>query len=299
MNIEDVELFLELSKSRNLSVTANNLFLAQTTVSRRLALLEQELGYLLFTRGKGYTSIDLTPVGKRFYVLAQQMSLLNKEAHSLKVYANVQHLTIGSTDSIASYFLKNFFHEISETQSNWDIDIMIHDSYEIYDMVSNRTIDIGITNGASPLPELLSVQIFEEDFVVVRRGAHNPTDLMVHPRDLKESHEIFQIFSDEYNYWHNSWWPSGIPKRRVNLAHFTVGFLSSPEDWAILPLSVAQSLLPHDGYLSYLQEAPPKRRCFLISHKTLRPDRQDIIHEFQVQLNEYINLASTCGSPIT
>ena len=53
MNIEDVDLFLELSKNQNLTVTANNLFLTQPTVSRRLAMLEQELGYSLFIRGKG------------------------------------------------------------------------------------------------------------------------------------------------------------------------------------------------------------------------------------------------------
>jgi len=288
MNIEDVDLFLELCKNRNISVTANNLFFAQTTVSRRLTLLEKELGYLLFTRGKGCGTIALTPAGKRFFVIAQQISLLNKEAHSLYTYADMQHLSIGSTDSIASYPLRDFFHKISREQKNWDIDIAIHDSLEIYEMVFNRTIDIGITNGPSPLPELLSIQIFEEDFVVVRRGEHNSKCTTVHPRDLKESHEIFQIFSDEYHYWHNSWWTSGIPKGRVNFAHFTVGFLNDPEDWAILPFSVAQSLLPKDGYLSYLLESPPKRRCFLILHKKLRSDRQDIIHEFQIQLNEYI-----------
>lgn len=288
MNIEDVDLFLELSKNRNLSVTANNLFLAQPTVSRRLALLEKELGYLLFTRGKGYGTITLTPAGKHFFIIAQQISLLDKEAHSLSAYADRQHLSIGSTDSIASYPFRNFFYKISREQTNWDIDITIHDSHEIYDMISNRTIDIGITNGPSPLPELSSIQIFEEDFVVVRRGAHDPTCTTVHPRELNENHEIFQIFSDEYHYWHNSWWTSGISKVRVNLAHFTVGFLNDPEDWAILPLSVARSLLPKDGYLSYLLESPPKRRCFLILNKKLRADRQGVIRDFQAQLNKYI-----------
>jgi len=288
MNIEDIELFLEISKSRNLCVAANNLFLTQPTVSRRLAILEQELGYSLFTRGKGYGTISLTSAGKRFSLIAQQISLLDKEAHSLSAYADLQHLTIGSTDSIASYPLRKFFYKISREQTNWDIDITIHDSHEIYEMISNRTIDIGITNGPSPLPELLSVPIFEEDFVVVRRGEHTSACDTVHPRELKENHEIFQIFNDEYHYWHNSWWTSGIPKVRVNLAHFTVGFLNDPEDWAILPLSVAQSLLPEDGYISYLLESPPKRKCFLILHKKLRFDRQDVIHAFQTQLNEYI-----------
>ena len=288
MNIEDVDLFLELSKNQNLTVTANNLFLTQPTVSRRLAMLERDLGYSLFIRGKGYGTISLTAAGKRFSTIAQQISLLDKEAHALKSYADIQHLSIGSTDSIASYPLKNFFHMISKEQAHWDIDITICDSLEIYELVAKRIIDIGITNGPSPLPELVSIPVFEEEFVVVRRGKRPPGYETVHPSELKENHEIFQIFNDEYHYWHNSWWTAGTPKGRVNLAHFTVGFLNDPEDWAILPISVAQALLPEDGYLSRLLESPPKRKCFMVLHKKLRSDRQATIAAFEARLNEYV-----------
>lgn len=288
MDIEDIDLFLEICKSRNLSVAANNLFLAQPTVCRRLAMLENELGYKLFTRGKGYGTSYLTPTGKRFATIARQISLLSIEAHSLRAYADIQHISVGSTDSIASYPLRKFFHDISIKQINWDITIAIHDSLEIFEMVQNRTIDIGITNGPSLLPELSSTMIFEEDFVVVRRGPHDSKIKKVHPNELEDKHEIFQIFSDEYHRWHNKWWPSGTTKGRVNMAHFTVGFLNDPDDWAILPLSVAKSLLPKDGYLSYLLESPPKRRCFMILHNKLRSDRREIIHRFQRELANYI-----------
>lgn len=287
MNTEDVKIFFEISKSRNISAAANNLFLAQSTVSRRLAMLEKELGAPLFVRGKGFETISLTPFGERFSLIAQQITLLDEEAHALSSYGGIRHLSISSTDSIASYPLKAFFYQLSRSQPKWDIEIEIHDSIEIYEMVSNRMIDVGITNGAAPLSELSSTLLFEEDFVVMRRGKCASQSQWVHPEELKPNHEIFQLFSEEYHRWHNFWWRPGVAKIRVNHALFTVGFLTDPEDWAILPLSVALALLPEDGYLSRLSESPPKRRCFMILHKKLRPDRSATIREFQTQLTDF------------
>ena len=287
MDLDDIELFLELCRSQNLTATANNLYITQPTVSRRLAALECELGFPLLTRGKGYDSVSLTPAGKRFFSIAQQMSLLDKEAHALRACADVRHLSIGATDSIASFPLRDFFHAVAQEQKTWNIDLTISDSLEIFEMVAKRSIDVGLTNGPSPLAESVSIPVFQEDFVVMRRGVRPESSRAVHPGELKEDHEIFQIFSNEYHHWHSTWWPSGTPKCRVNLAQFTVAFLTAPEDWTILPCSVAQALLPSDGFLSPLLESPPKRKCFMVRHKKPRRDRQDTIYAFQAKLLDY------------
>ena len=52
--------------------------------------------------------------------------------------------------------------------------------------------------------------------------------------------------------------------------------------------SVAQALLPEDGYLSRLLESPPKRKCFMVLHKKLRSDRQATIAAFEARLHEYV-----------
>ena len=53
MQNKDIELFLELVKTRNISKAAENLFISQSVISTRLKSLEEELGYELFHRARG------------------------------------------------------------------------------------------------------------------------------------------------------------------------------------------------------------------------------------------------------
>lgn len=50
MNLVDIETFLMIVKTKNITKTADNLFLSQPTVSHRLKLLEEELQVKLITR---------------------------------------------------------------------------------------------------------------------------------------------------------------------------------------------------------------------------------------------------------
>ena len=52
MNYKLVETFVELSKTLNLTKTAENLYLTQSAVSYRLKVLEEDLGVILIEREK-------------------------------------------------------------------------------------------------------------------------------------------------------------------------------------------------------------------------------------------------------
>ena len=54
MNLAEIETFLMIVKTKNITKTAENLFLSQPTVSHRLKSLEDELDVKLITRKKGY-----------------------------------------------------------------------------------------------------------------------------------------------------------------------------------------------------------------------------------------------------
>ena len=72
MNISEIETFLMIVKTRNISKTAENLFLSQPTVSHRLKSLEDELDVKLITRKKGYKQIELTAQGEEFIPIAER-----------------------------------------------------------------------------------------------------------------------------------------------------------------------------------------------------------------------------------
>lgn len=290
MNTEDIRLFLAIHRGRSIHAAAQELFLAQSTVSRRLAGLEESLGMQLFVRSKGVGAVQLTAEGERFLPLAEQIAALDREACAIAEHGRAQHLSIAAPDSLVSYVLRDFLYHFSSCRPAWDLEVEVHDTAQIYEMLQNHAIDIGIANGEAPYPHLNSRLLFEEEFVVLRRGTPpQGQGETVHPSALLPQHEIYQFFSPEYNRWHGYWWDPQNAKLRVNMAHLAAGFLHTPEDWTILPRSAAAQLCPEDGYITQLEEAPPLRRCFFTTHKHPRPDRAGAIGEFYQELQLYIN----------
>ncbi len=288
MQVEDLKIFLAIVKYKNICAASQSLFISQPTLSRRLSMLEEELGNRLLVRGKGYFTAVLTPTGERFLPLAEQMVSLWEEAYTLCQNSASQRLSIALPDSIASYVLKDFILMLFEDNPSVDIEIRVHDSFQIYDLLMNKTVDIGITNGEAPYSELESRALFQEEFVVVRKGKSTPKNRVIHPSQLKAHNEIFQFFSPEYRRWHDFWWKPGLAKMRVNLAQFTVGFLHTNDDWAILPYSVARSLLTEDTYISQLKDSPPKRCTYFITPKKMRQDKIEITNSFINQVEKYL-----------
>lgn len=64
MTIQQLECFLALAERLNFTQTANDLFMAQTTLSRSISALEQELGMTLFRRSS--RTVELTAAGRAF-----------------------------------------------------------------------------------------------------------------------------------------------------------------------------------------------------------------------------------------
>ena len=71
MTITDINIFLAIVQNHNITKTAQQLFLSQSTISHRLALLEKEIGKPLIIRGKGQKTVSLTPYGEDFIPLAK------------------------------------------------------------------------------------------------------------------------------------------------------------------------------------------------------------------------------------
>lgn len=76
MDQKDIMIFLELVRCRNISKTAENLYLSQSAVSSRLKALEEEMGCQLVLRSKGQRSVDLTRQGEEFISVAERWKLL-------------------------------------------------------------------------------------------------------------------------------------------------------------------------------------------------------------------------------
>lgn len=78
MRISYIDEFLELYKCVNFNEAARNLFISQSTLSKHIKALEDDLGVKLFNRDKYYS--ELTVQGSEFYAYAVQISKAYKAA---------------------------------------------------------------------------------------------------------------------------------------------------------------------------------------------------------------------------
>ena len=77
MDTQSLKTFLVLAKLQNFTKTADELFVAQSTVTNRIAELEIEVGKPLFFRNK--RRVELTEEGEQFYHYAKRILALTEE----------------------------------------------------------------------------------------------------------------------------------------------------------------------------------------------------------------------------
>lgn len=69
MNTDQLEYFLAIVKYKSFTKAANEMFISQSSLSKKIKALENELGIELLNRGKSI--IELTHAGKEVYDFAQ------------------------------------------------------------------------------------------------------------------------------------------------------------------------------------------------------------------------------------
>lgn len=145
MDTESLKTFLSLCNTRNYTRTAGQLFVAQSTVTKRINDLEKELQVPLFLRNN--RSVTLTPEGEQFYVYAQKMIELTNsslsEISSLRKFDN--QYRIGAADSIYDGHLAPLILRHQKQHSRDSIKITIGLSSNLLEQLQSNILDIVFT----------------------------------------------------------------------------------------------------------------------------------------------------------
>jgi len=265
-----IETFLTVVRTQNLSKAAEEMHLAQTTVSRRLKMLEQELDLVLIERNKGIKHIRLTPIGEEFFTLAEQWSLLLHEANLLKSHGPKFNLVVGSVDSINSFILPPVYSSINNHP--FPIRLQIHTSHsvDLYNDVEKRQVDVAFVLRELVHPNVNVTKCFASPMVLLRLAdlTRNRTEF-VHPKDLNPSDELYMPWGCEFQSWHEHWWNLLTPSRvKLDSATLLFTLLQKHNQWAIIPKIVADAAATRGIYdIQTLSGSPPYYMCYKVTHK--------------------------------
>ncbi|MDO5156561.1 MAG: LysR family transcriptional regulator [Eubacteriales bacterium] len=174
MDIENIKTFLVLANTKNFTRTANQLFVAQSTITNRINELEKEIGVSLFSRTN--RSVELTPEGEHFRIYADKVvDLTNSslsELSSLHKYKN--QLRIGASDSIYEGHLAPIILKHQKNNPDDSLKITIGLSSHLLEQLQNDILDVVFTY--LPLKKAhYHCQLYHQDSLVLVTDIQNTT----------------------------------------------------------------------------------------------------------------------------
>lgn len=266
-----METFLAVVRSQSLSKAAEELCLAQTTVSQRIKVLEQELGIILIERGKGLKQVHLTPAGEEFFKIAKQWSLLCREASALKTRFPELSLVVGSVDSLNNFVLPRIYRALSQHTPPIKLEVRTSHSAELYYEVEKRQVDVAFVLHEMAHANVHVTKCFTSPMVILRlaTAAEQETDI-VHPSELDQNYELYMPWGKgPFKTWHEYWWNKPSPSQiRLDSTQLLLGLLKDPVQWAIVPTWVAAEAAKHGNYFIYrLTDPPPPYTCYKLTHE--------------------------------
>ena len=292
MNQADIETFLMLVKTRNITKTAESLYVSQPTVSHRLKLLEEELGVPLLIRKKGYKKVELTPKGEEFVVIAQRWLSLMKETMLLKTAGEEMHLSVASTDTLNSCIFKDLYRSIlHDTNLNLKLNISTHYSYEIYELLEKNTVDVGFVYHHLHYKNIISEPVLREKMYVVQEWESAIRKDQINVEELDPDNEVAFVWENNYQIWHEQMISKG--KRNsleVDIYSLFSEFLRDKGRWAIAPVTVVNRLQTEQKvFVSEIanKKKPPERITYIIRHKDMNEAKINTLKIFEERINQY------------
>lgn len=135
--------FLAVARCRNITRAAEEIHLAQSSVSDQIQTLETELGTALFTRSK--QGLQLTPAGATLKSYAQDILMLAEEARAA-VDVAAGHaagaVTIGALETIASAKLAQWLPDFQAFHPDINLRLKVAGSGDLLGKLEDGDIDV-------------------------------------------------------------------------------------------------------------------------------------------------------------
>lgn len=290
MDIHEIETFLTIVNTKNISKTAELLYLSQPTISHRLKMLESELNVKLIERDKGYKGISLTSKGEEFVPLAQRWLSLWKETQALQNKENHWFLSIGSTDSLMISLLLPLCKKVLLEDPLFDLRLRTHQSFEIYDLLSNYKIDIGFVYHHLAYKNIISEELYREKMYLVQPISTPLKKRAIHTDELNPEQELFFSWEDNYQVWHDHWIGSTIrPHIQIDTLALLNGIWNSSFMWMIAPYTIVKNLKQvYPVYVSEIINTPPDRIAYKVTNKDIKRNVISSIGRFEEMLWAFI-----------
>jgi LysR family transcriptional repressor of citA len=215
MDMQWLKTFAVTALHENFRRAAEQLYLAQPTVTMHIKHLEEKLGILLFER-RG-RSVYLTEAGNRFLPYAKQMiATLEASVHDLESWRQgfTRKLTIVVSPLIAVSMLPMILRQFIASYPDIEIVVDVMESIDINHAVAYGHGDVGLTRMFPNQPELKWRKLHDDPVVLV--VPHDGRDMeSALPFDIEQLLQQYLILTHN----HPEYWDTLLTNIRLQYPH--------------------------------------------------------------------------------
>ncbi|MDG4862476.1 LysR family transcriptional regulator, partial [Streptomyces sp. T-3] len=170
MQFQQLQYFVAVAETRHFTRAAEQVHVAQPSLSQQIRALERELGTELFSRARG--NIALTDAGEALLPLARRI-LADADTARLEVQELAQlragRVRLGATPSLCTGLLPEVLRAFHDRYPGVRLVIEEGGSHDLVRELARGALDLALVvlPLPSPSPALTTVELLREDLVVV------------------------------------------------------------------------------------------------------------------------------------
>lgn len=253
MQIELLDTFLDLAETRSYHRTAERLRITQSTVSSRVAALEQAVGSRLFDRSRAGT--DLTPEGKRFEPHARALRHeWNEARRRIQIPQGADELLrLGIQNDLAAVYLGDWVAEFRAALPAMAFYIEPDYSNQMCADILTGILDFAVMFAPKPHPDLHFESVGDVTYLML--STETPDLAKVRPDRF-----VFAHFSPAFEDLHRQMTPDlATAPVSVGQSASVVSLLLAMGGAGYVLEKTAQQLIAGGGFMA-VSDAPPLRQ---------------------------------------
>ena len=173
MNVNEIQAFVSIARLGGVTRAAGRLHRSQPAITRRIKLLENQLGASLLERRRG--GVILSEAGRAFLPYAEAvLAALKDGEEAVKALHGAKRGTVSLAlvGTLAATTLVDQLKRFSLKYKNVQLELRTANSQEVGDLVRRAEVSFGLRYFSDSSPELISQQISQERMVVACAPEH-------------------------------------------------------------------------------------------------------------------------------
>lgn len=168
MEFKQLAAFISVAQHLSFSRAAQNLSVTQSTISKYIKALEEELGVSLFVRDQ--TLLQITQEGKVFWPEAEKILRISEKAKNVVKQSDTNIiLNIGFVPLSMLSFLPKFIETIKQKFPHVQINLhTYYDCHQLLEHLYTQKLDVAFYNQTESLTDIQSVLMDEQNIMAIQ-----------------------------------------------------------------------------------------------------------------------------------